>query len=77
MKSDLFDEYINDKKYKINFYGNFENVLKNRIGDDQKIINNIPNYPEDKYDDKTENIIIGDSGRMMERLIKAGKFIYD
>ena len=77
MKSELFDEYINDKKNKINFYGNLENALKNRIGDDQKIINNIPNYPENKYDDNNENIIIGDSGSMMERLIKAGKFIYD
>ena len=77
LKSDIFDEYINDKKNKINFYGNLENVLKNRIGDDQKIINNIPNYPENKYNDNDENIIIGDSGSMMERLIKAGKFIYD
>ena len=77
MKSDIFDEYINDKKNKINFYGNLENVLKNRIGDNQKIINNIPNYPENKYNDNDENIIVGDSGSMMERLIKAGKFIYD
>ena len=77
MKSELFDEYISNKKNKINYYGNLENVLKNRISDEQKIINNIPNYPENKYDDNNENLIIGDSGSMMERLIKAGKFIYD
>ena len=77
LNSDKFDEYINDKKNKIDFYGNIENVLKNRIGDNQNIVNDIPNWPENKYDDNNEKVIIGDSGSVMERLIKAGKFTYD
>ena len=77
MNSNLFDEYINDKKNKINFYGNFENVLKNRICDNGKKINILPNYYEDKYDDNNEDIIRGDTGSVIERLIKAGKFTYD
>ena len=77
MNSDLFDEYINDKKNKINFYGSLENVLKNRICDNGKKINILPNYFEDKYDDNNEDIIVGDTGSVIERLIKAGKFTYD
>ena len=37
----------------------------------------MPNYYEDKYDDNNENIIVGDSGSVIERLIKAGRFTYD
>ena len=77
LSSDVYDEYINDKKNKIQFYGNMENVLKNRIGDNQQIVNDFPNWPENKYDDNNENMVIGDSGSVIERLIKAGKFTYD
>ena len=77
LNSDLYDEYINDKKNKINFYGSVENMLKNRIGDEQKIINNIPNTPENKYEENNEKAIVGDTGSVIERLIKAGKFTYD
>ena len=77
MNSDIYDEYINDKKNKIEFYGSIEKVLKNRIGDDDTNLKNIPNWPENKYDDNDENIIQGYSGSVMERLIKAGKFSYD
>ena len=77
LNSDLYDEYINDKKNKINFYGNIENMLKNRIGEEGKIVNNIPNSPENKYDDNNEKVIVGDTGSVIERLIKAGKFTYD
>ena len=77
LNSDLFDEYINDEKNKINFYGTIENALKNRICDNNKKINILPNYYEDKYDDNNENIIVGDSGSVIERLIKAGRFTYD
>ena len=77
MESNKYEEYINDKKNKIGNYGNLENALKNRIGDDQKIVNCLPNCPEDKYDDNNEKIILGDSGSIMERLIKKGKFSYD
>ena len=77
MNSNLFDEYINDKKNKINFYGSIENVLKNRICDNCKKINILPNYYEDKYDDNNEDMVVGDTGSVIERLIKAGKFTYD
>ena len=77
LNSDLYDEYINDKKNKIIFYGNVENMLKNRIEDNQKISDNIPNWPENKYDENNENVVVGDSGSVIERLIKAGKFTYD
>ena len=77
LNSDLFDEYINDKNNKIITYGSLENVLKSRICDDNKKINILPNYFEDKYDDSNENIIIGDNGSVIERLIKAGRFTYD
>ena len=77
MQSDLFDEYINDEKNKIKFYGSIENVLKNRICDGNKKINILPNYYEDKYDDNNENIVTGDNGSVIERLIKAGRFTYD
>ena len=74
---DLFDEYINDKNNKIKFYGTIENALKNRICDNNKKINILPNYYEDKYDDNNEDIIVGDNGSVIERLIKAGRFTYD
>ena len=77
MNSDIYDEYINDKKNKISFYGNLENAIKSRIGDNKELINNIQNWTENKYDNNNENIIIGDSGSVIERLIKAGKFTYD
>ena len=77
LNSDLFDKYINDEKNKIKFYGTIENALKNRICDNNKKINILPNYYEDKYDDNNENIIVGDSGSVIERLIKAGRFTYD
>jgi len=77
LNSDLFDEYINDKKNKIEFYGNIEKVLKNKIGDGQKEVNNIPNYPENKYEENNDNVIIGHSGSVLERLIKSGRFTYD
>ena len=77
MKSDLFDEYVNDEKNKIKYYGSLENTLKNRICDDNKKINILPNYYEDKYDDSNENIVTGDNGSVIERLIKAGRFTYD
>ena len=77
MESSKYEEYINDKKNKIESYGNLENVLKNRIGDDQKIVNSVPNWPENKYDDNNEKIIVGESGSIMERLIKKGRFAYD
>ena len=77
MNSDIYDEYISDKKNKIEFYGNLENAIKNRIGDIKETIYNIQNWSENKYDNNNENIIIGDSGSVIERLIKAGKFTYD
>ena len=77
LQSDIYNEYINDKKNKINFYGNLDSVLKYRIGNDKKVLNILPNWKENEYDNDTENMIIGDSGSVMERLIKSGKFIYD
>ena len=77
MKSDIYNEYINDKKNKIKFYGNLDSVLKHRIGNDKKILNILPQWPENEYDNDNENMIIGDNGSVMERLIKAGKFVYD
>ncbi len=77
MNSDLFNNYINDKKNKISFYGNIDGVLKNRIGDDQKPVSSIPNWPENKYEDDCDKMIVGDSGSVIERLIKSGRFTYD
>ena len=77
LNSNLYDEYINDKNNKISFYGSLESALKNRICDGNKKISILPNYFEDKYDDNNENIIVGDSGSVIERLIKAGRFTYD
>ena len=77
LNSDLYSKYINDSKNKISHYGNLENVLKNRIGDDGKPVSSIPDWPENKYDDNNENIIKGDSGSVIERLIKSGRFTYD
>ena len=77
LNSNLFDEYINDKNNKISYYGSLENALKNLICDGNKKLSILPNYFEDKYDDNNENIIVGDSGSVIERLIKAGRFTYD
>ena len=77
MNSDLYDEYINDKRNKIGLYINLENAIKNRIGDDQKKVEDVPNWPENKYEENTDNLVRGDSGSVIERLIKAGKFEYD
>ena len=77
LHSDLFDEYINDKKNKISFYGSFENALKNRIFDQNKNISILPHYFEDKYDDNDDSMIVGDNGSVIERLIKSGRFTYD
>ena len=77
LNSDLYDEYINNKRNKIGLYINLENAIKNRIGDDQKKVENIPNWPENKYEGNADNLIKGDSGSVIERLIKAGKFEFD
>jgi serine/threonine protein kinase len=77
LNSDLFDEYINDEKNKIKYYGSFEDALKSRISDGDEKLDRLPNYYEDKYDNKNENIIVADSGSVIERLIKRGKFTYD
>ena len=77
MQSDLFNEYINDKKNKISFYGNLEEALKHRIFNNNQIVSRLPNWPENRYENDNENMIKGDSGSVMERLIKAGKFVYD
>ena len=77
MNSDIFDQYINDKKNKIIVYGKIQDVLKYRIGDNPQIENKVPDWPEYKYDDNNEKMIIGDTGSVIERLIKAGKFTYD
>ena len=75
--SDLYDEYMSKDINKIKHYGSLESALKHRICENNKKINILPNYYEDKYDDNNENIIIGDSGTVLERLIKAGKFSFD
>ena len=77
MNSDLFNNYINDPKNKISNYGNINEVLKKRIGDDQKPVSSVPNWPENKYEDDCDKMIIGDSGSVIERLIKSGRFTYD
>jgi 5'-AMP-activated protein kinase catalytic alpha subunit len=77
LNSDLYNKYINDSNNKISHYGNLDNVLKNRIGDDGKPVSTIPDWPENKYDDNNENIIKGDSGSVIERLIKSGRFTFD
>jgi serine/threonine protein kinase len=78
MHSDLYDAYINNKENKISFYGSMEKALKHRICDDKKSpINILPNYYEDKYDENPEDVVRGDNGSVIERLIKSGRFIYD
>ena len=52
-------------------------MLKNRIEDNQKISDNVLNWSENKYDENNENVVGDDSGSVIERLIKAGKFTYD
>ena len=77
LNSDLFDQYINDKSNKISTYGSLESVLRDRIFEGNKSISILPNYFEDKYEDNIDNIIVGDNGSVIERLIKAGRFTYD
>ena len=77
MQSELYNEYINDQKNKIIYYGNLDSVLKNRIGGENKKMIKLPNWNENEYENNNENMIIGDNGSIMERLIKAGKFTYD
>ena len=77
MQSELYNEYINDQKNKIIYYGNLDSVLKNRIGGENKTMIKLPNWNENDYENNNENMIIGDSGSVMERLIKAGKFTFD
>jgi 5'-AMP-activated protein kinase catalytic alpha subunit len=77
MHSDLYDEYMNNKENKISFYGSLEKALKNRICDDKKTLNILPNYFEDKYDDNPDDVVRGDNGSVIERLIKSGRFVYD
>ena len=78
MHSDLFDEYMNNKENKISFYGSLEKALKHRICEDKKSpINILPNYYEDKYDENPEDVVRGDNGSVIERLIKSGRFTYD
>ena len=78
MHSDLYDEYINNKENKISFYGSLEKNKKNRICIDKKItLNILPNYFEDKYDDNPDDVVRGDNGSVIERLIKSGRFVYD
>ena len=75
MHSDLFDEYMNNKENKISFYGSLEKALKHRICEDKKSpINILPNYYEDKYDENPEDVVRGDNGSVIERLIKSGRF---
>ena len=52
-------------------------MLKNRIEDNQKISGGVLNWSENKYDENNENVVGDDSGSVIERLIKAGKFTYD
>ena len=77
LQSDIYNEYMNDKKNKISSYGNIDSMLKHRIGNDNKALTKLPNWAENIYETDSENMIIGDSGSVMERLIKAGKFTYD
>ena len=77
LQSDIYNEYMNDKKNKISSYGNIDSMLKHRIGNDNKALNTLPKWAENIYETDSENMIIGDSGSVMERLIKAGKFTYD
>ena len=78
MHSDLYDKYINNKENKISFYGSLAKALKHRICEDKKsAINILPNYYEDKYDDNLEDVVRGDNGSVIERLIKSGRFVYD
>ena len=77
LQSDLFNKYMDNKINRIKYYGNLDSVLKHRIGNNNKITPILPNWPENEYETDAENMIIGDSGSVMERLIKAGKFVFD
>ena len=76
LNSDLYDQYINDEKNKISYFGKFENVLKNKINP-KIILDNLPTFIETKPEDNNENMIVGDRGNVVERLVKAGKLIFD
>ena len=77
LQSDIYNEYMKDPNNKISHYGNIDSMLKHRIGNDKKVLNILPKWDENVYENNNESIIIGDSGSVMERLIKAGKFTYD
>ena len=77
MNSEIYNIYMNDPKNRIKYYPNFDILLKNRIGNNGSIVKSLPHWSENEYEKNNENIIIGDSGSVMERLIKAGKFEYD
>ena len=76
LHSELYDEYINNEKNKISNFGNFENMLKNKI-EPIAILDNLPKYIETKPEDNNEEMIIGDTGNVVERLVKAGKLVFD
>ena len=76
LHSELYDQYINDEKNKISNFGNLENVLKNKI-DPITVIDHLPNYIETKPEDNNEDMIVGDTGNVVERLVKAGKLVFD
>ena len=77
LQSDIYNEYMKDPNNKISHYGNIDSMLKHRIGNDKTVLSILPKWDENIYENNNENIIIGDSGSVMERLIKAGKFTYD
>ena len=76
LHSDLYDEYINNPKNKISHYGNLESVLKNKI-DPGNVIDNLPRFIETKDADNNEDMIVGDSGNVRERLIKSGRLVFN
>ena len=69
LQSDIYNEYMNDKKNKISSYGNIDSMLKHRIGNDNKALTKLPNWAENIYETDSENMIIGDSGSVMESLL--------
>ena len=77
LQSDVYNEYMKDTNNKISHYENIDSMLKHRIGNNKKVLNILPHWEENVYENDNENMIIGDSGSVIERLIKAGKFTYD
>ena len=76
LHSELYDEYINDPKNKISNFGNLEAVLKNKI-DPGNVIDTLPKFVETTSADNNENMIVGDTGNVIERLIKSGRLVFD